>query len=123
MCTLDKILALVEKNNIKQKDLTDYLGISKNAFTNWKGGFSQSYNRYLPQIAEFFNVSIDYLVGRDEKQGDLPNGVYHGGKAPTIIFNDGLNPKIHKITQLLETKDIPDEVIDFIYKALENYKK
>ena len=65
MCTLDKILELIEKNNIKQKDLTDYLGISKNAFTNWKGGFSQSYKRYLPQIAEFFNVSIDYLVGKE----------------------------------------------------------
>lgn len=64
MCTLDKILELIKKNNIKQKDLTDYLGISKNAFTNWKCGFSQSYNRYLPQIAEFFNVSVDYLVGR-----------------------------------------------------------
>ena len=76
MCTLDKILELIEKNNIKQKDLTDYLGISKNAFTNWKGGFSQSYNRYLPQIAEFFNVSIDYLVGKDEKETDFTYAAY-----------------------------------------------
>ena len=76
LCTLNKILELVDKNNIKQKDLTDYLGISKNAFTNWKGGFSQSYNKYLPQIAEFFNVSIDYLVGRDDENTSKEDFTY-----------------------------------------------
>lgn len=65
LCTLDRILELVKKNNINQKDLTDYLGISKNSFTNWKGGLSRSYRQYLPQIAEFFNVSLDYLAGKE----------------------------------------------------------
>ena len=79
MCTLDRILELIEQNNIKQKDLTDYLGISKNAFTNWKGGFNQSYKRYLPQIAEFFNVSIDYLAGKESltAENDFTYALYN----------------------------------------------
>ena len=111
LCTLDKILELIEKNNIKQKDLTDYLGISKNAFTNWKGGFSQSYNRYLPQIAEFFNVSIDYLVSGDETK-----------KEPTIIPYSG-NEKVDSIVKLLLNSSIDDDDLKIIEVVLDKYKK
>lgn len=36
MCTLYKIIELLDNKGLKQKDLTDFLGLSKNAFTNWK---------------------------------------------------------------------------------------
>jgi transcriptional regulator with XRE-family HTH domain len=67
MCTLDKIKKLLSEQNKKQKDLTDYLGISKNAFTNWNLGLSQSYVKHISKIAEFFNVSTDYLLGTEKK--------------------------------------------------------
>lgn len=111
MCTLDKILELIKKNDIKQKDLTDYLGISKNAFTNWKGGFSQSYNRYLPQIAEFFNVSIDYLAGREEIK-----------KEPTVLSYGG-NERIDSIAKEILKTDLTEEDIKLIEFILDKYKK
>ena len=46
-------------------DLTNYLGISKNAVTNWKIGDNKSYMKHLPKIAEFFDVSVDYLLGKE----------------------------------------------------------
>lgn len=63
MEVLHKIIQLLKENNKKQIELTDYLGISKNAFTNWKIGDNSSYMKYLPKIAEFFGVSVDYLLG------------------------------------------------------------
>lgn len=63
LSTLDRITNLLKKQNKKQKELTDYLGITKNAFTDWKNGRIKSYNKYIPQIAEFLNVSTDYLLG------------------------------------------------------------
>ena len=66
MCTLEMIIKLLKQQNKKQKDLTDYLGLTKNTFTNWKGGTSESYKKHLPQIAEFFNVSVDYLLGKEK---------------------------------------------------------
>ncbi len=63
---LNRIILLLKENKRKQIELTDYLGISKNAFTNWKIGDNKSYMKYLPQIAEFFDVSIDYLTGNDD---------------------------------------------------------
>ena len=39
------------------------MGITKNAFTDWKSGKIKSYQKHLPKIAEFFGVSADYLLG------------------------------------------------------------
>ena len=60
---LDRIIQLLKENNRKQVELTDYLGISKNAVTNWKIGDNNSYMKHLPKIAEFLGVSVDYLLG------------------------------------------------------------
>lgn len=65
MEVLHKIIKLLKDNKKKQSDLTTYLGLSKNAFTNWKIGDNESYKKYLPEIAEFFGVSTDYLAGRE----------------------------------------------------------
>lgn len=73
MGTIDIISVLLKKQNKKQKDLTDYLGLKKNAFTNWKNGHTESYKKYLPQISKFFGVSIDYLLGVDESDSNTSN--------------------------------------------------
>ncbi|SDA20044.1 Bacteriophage CI repressor helix-turn-helix domain-containing protein [Ruminococcus sp. YE71] len=46
----------------EQQELTDYLKLQKSAYTDWKAGKSKSYRKYLIEIAEYFGVSIDYLV-------------------------------------------------------------
>ena len=63
MSTLNRITALLKERGLQQKVLCDYLGLKSQAYTNWKGGSNDSYMKYLPQIAEFFGVSIDYLLG------------------------------------------------------------
>ena len=94
MDILTKILELLKENNKKQKDLCDYLDISSNVFTNWKSGLNSSYNRYLPQIAEYFNVSVDYLVGNtDKKEKPLPKqGLYKNMKTIVELY-DKLSPE------------------------------
>lgn len=73
MGTLEIISALLKEQGKTQKELCEYLGIKKNAYTNWKSGVNKSYVKYLPQIASFFDVSIDYLLGKTElKKGAVP---------------------------------------------------
>lgn len=64
---IDKICTLIKDQGKKQIDLTNYLGVSKNVFTDWKAGRNNSYKKHLPQIAEFLGVSVDYLVGNEEQ--------------------------------------------------------
>lgn len=60
MDILDRITELL--GNTEQQKLTDYLKLQKSAYTDWKAGKSKSYRKYLIEIADFFNVSLDYLV-------------------------------------------------------------
>lgn len=66
MGTLDKILNLLKEQNKSQKQLMDFLGLGKTAFTGWKSGINQSYKKHIDKIAEFLGVSTDYLLGIEE---------------------------------------------------------
>ena len=75
MCTLDIVKALLKSERKTQQELCQYLGVSKQAFTEWNGGRNTSYKKYLPQIAEFFGVSVDYLLGKtDQKEKPTAEG-------------------------------------------------
>ncbi len=63
---VSNILIMLERQDKTQKSLMDYIGVDKNVFSNWKNGTSASYVKYLPQIAKFLNVSVDWLIGSDE---------------------------------------------------------
>ena len=65
MEVLNNILSLLKLQNKKQSELTAYLGLSKNVFTNWKNGDNTAYLKHLPRIAEFLGVSVDYLLGNN----------------------------------------------------------
>lgn len=59
MDTIDRIIELLNEYGYSQKDLTDYLGIKKSVFSAWKSKKSKSYNKYITQIAEFFNLNVE----------------------------------------------------------------
>lgn len=62
MATFNRIVELLKEQNKTQKQLMEYLGLGKTAFTGWKSGTTTSYKKYIGQIADFFDVSIDYLM-------------------------------------------------------------
>lgn len=61
MSIIDKICDLMNYKKITQKQLTDYLGLDKSTFSQWKSGKNQSYLKYISQIADFLNVPEYYL--------------------------------------------------------------
>lgn len=67
MDTLDKIKTLLKEQRKTQKQLMDYLGLGKTAFTGWNSGANTSYNKHIGKIAEFLGVSTDYLLGVEPK--------------------------------------------------------
>ena len=68
MDTLYIISVLLKKQNKTQKELCEYLGLSKQTFTEWKAGRTNSYMKYLLEIGDYFNVSTDYLLGKTDKK-------------------------------------------------------
>lgn len=65
--TLKIIQSLLEKQKKEQQELCKYLNVSKSTFSNWKSGNSESYLKKLPEIADYFGVTVNYLLGKEEK--------------------------------------------------------
>lgn len=68
MAQFDKILRFLRgEKNMSQQELADALGISKSAVNMYERGERQPNFETLETIADFFNVDIDYLLGRTTK--------------------------------------------------------
>ena len=62
-----QIAKLRKEKNITQEELAKNLDISAQAVSKWENGGSPDLE-LLPKIADYFNVSIDYLFGRGQIQ-------------------------------------------------------
>lgn len=53
-------------NKLTQAEVAKHLNISMQAYSHYETGRREPDNKTLKNIAEFFNVSIDYLLGKEE---------------------------------------------------------
>lgn len=58
-----RLIELRTKNNSMAKDIASYIGVSKQAFSQYEKQQSTPSTDILVAIAKYFNVSIDYLTG------------------------------------------------------------
>lgn len=63
-----RLKELREKKGLSQEQLADRLNIPRSSMTNYESGDDERIPRpkRLESIAEFFGVSVDYLLGRAE---------------------------------------------------------
>lgn len=54
-----------ESKNMTQKECADTLGITLRAWQTYEQGVSEPKQEILCKIADMFNVSLDYLLGRE----------------------------------------------------------
>ena len=68
-----RIIEWIEEFYESYREFEDELGLKRNTVTEWKRGIS-TFMDMLPEIAEKFGVSTDYLLGREDFAGpDLFN--------------------------------------------------
>lgn len=58
--------ALRKKFNLTQAELAQRLFIDQTTVSKWELGKAIPDQKMLAKLADFFNVSVDYLLGRDE---------------------------------------------------------
>ena len=74
MAQFDKILKLLRnERQLSQQELADALGISKSSINMYERGERQPNFEVLETIADYFNVDIDYLLGRTSKTTKVIN--------------------------------------------------
>ena len=63
----DRLIQLKNERNILQKDIAASLNISLRSYQRYEKGERNPDSLTLTAMADFFGVSIDYLVGRTDK--------------------------------------------------------
>lgn len=59
-----RIRDLREDNDLKQRQLADYLNCSQQVYSNYELGQRDIPTDVLIRLADFYDVSIDYLLGQ-----------------------------------------------------------
>ena len=62
----EKIRELRLQHKMTQDQLADRLGVSYQSISRWENGITYPDIEFLPAIANYFSVSLDYLMGQDE---------------------------------------------------------
>lgn len=60
---------LLQKYNVTSYKVSKDTGVTQTALSNWKSGRSTPTTKTLQKIADYFGVTIDYLMTGEEKEG------------------------------------------------------
>ena len=95
---------------MSDSELARQIGIGRSAVTDWKNGKTASYKKHINKIADYFNVSVDYLLGREN-----------------MTFTEtAAQKKVSKLVEAFESlsEDNQDKVLEYIrfLKTLEDEK-
>lgn len=63
--TANRLRLLREEKQMSQKDVAACLGITRAAYNKYERGVSKPV-RKLNELSKLFNVSVDYIMGKDE---------------------------------------------------------
>ena len=63
----ERLKLLCEEKGIKLTNLIQELGMSSGNMNKWKNGVIPKGNT-LSKLADYFNVSVDYLIGKTDEQ-------------------------------------------------------
>lgn len=63
-----RIKYLREKSNLSQKEFAKKIGVSNTVLSRYESGDRKPDYEILQTIADYFEVSTDYLLGRTDKQ-------------------------------------------------------
>lgn len=109
-----RLTNLREKKNLYQKDIAEIFNIEQATVSNWEKGKRIPDSEMLIKLANFFEVSVDYLLGND----------------PTLTAKEEELKEIEVLKQLLikngfmkPNEDLTNEELDRLMKFVNANKE
>lgn len=59
--------AIREDRDIRQKDIANYLNVSQNTYSQYETGVISLTAEVLVKLADYYGVTVDYLLDRTNK--------------------------------------------------------
>lgn len=113
---MNRIKELRKIHKVSQKQLAEYLGTSRSTVSMWEIDASQPDNDMLVSISKFFNVSVDYLLGKS----DTPAASQQKGVKIPVLGRVVAGIPIEAVEEILDYEEIsPDMAAHGEYFALQ----
>lgn len=115
----DLFAGLCEKRGIKPSKAAEECGINKSNVSNWKNNGYVPRGEALNKIADYFGVSVDYLLGNEQKEKPAAKS-----DELDITFDDftyALHNETHELTE--ENKQKLLEMARFFKEQQDKEKK
>ena len=96
-----RVRELREARGIQQKELAIDLGVSQPTISDWESGRKVPSAKSTLKLADYFGVSVDYLLGRDGED-EAKNE-----KKPTPVSEDGQSEKDQRLVNWF--RSLPEE--------------
>lgn len=122
----DTFLSLCSSKGMKPGRVADEIGINRGTVTSWKKRGYTPRAEVLQRIADYFGVTIDYLLGKvsepflslDEKGIlHIDDDAFAGTKKkPTPVSEDGLDEQDRQLVELM--KLLTDDQKEFLRAQL-----
>lgn len=85
---MNRIKELRKKKGVKQIELCQLLNVTQGNVSAWENGLWEPSNETLKKLADYFDVSTDYLLGRETENtlvnlDDVQIALYEGAKGLT----------------------------------------
>lgn len=78
-----RLKSLRLEKKLTQQNMADFLGITRQGYAKYEKGMSEPDNKTLDKLANYFNVSTDFLLGRTNKK-ELNENVIVAGQKVTL---------------------------------------
>lgn len=99
-----KLLELRKQKGLTQSEVANQIFLTQNGYSSYENGRTEPNIGTLCKLADFYNVSLDYLVGREFKNdiGYLTDKQYSAVLLLKQLDNDNLNKEIGRLSALVE---------------------
>lgn len=104
----NRLIALRKEHRMTQTDLAKMLGKQRSTVSGYETGGKEPDFDSLCTLADHFEVSIDYLLGRDDERRH----------ADVVFRNDNANFKRHYDALAADLKPVVTEILDDVYVML-----
>ncbi|PAE70601.1 helix-turn-helix domain-containing protein [Bacillus licheniformis] len=111
-----KLIALRKSKKLTQEEMALKIGVHRGTYANYERGHRQPDYETLKKIADFFEVTTDYLLDRSEKES-----VVKEEKASYIFGDPDLQIAFREASDFSE--EAKQQAIDFIKYLKEKEKK
>ena len=98
-----RLRELRAEKNISQRKMAEMFSVSQGTYNNWEQGNTQPSIEQLIELARFFSVSVDYLIGNSDDEGYI--------KIQEVLSKDDV-ATLHTVNTLPE--DSKHLLMDFI---------